>query len=122
MKVRSQERTVNDSACKDWLAYIELGGGSGSWARGKDRADTIRRLLRIFKSDWNGLIDFGGLEVGVIVADVTGLDQVYFDSCSVWTQPPAEEREPGKRPERTYLDKEKLEVVKHIYPGRPKKK
>ena len=120
-KVRSDERLVKAAPKHDWLAFILICAG-GTWARGEDRAETIRRCLKMAKSDWSSLVDFGGWEVNVIVGDVTGYDTLHFDDSGIWTQP--EKGEPGyqteRPPTRTYLPRERIEVVKHIYPGKPK--
>jgi hypothetical protein len=115
--VRLNERVVNDASTKDWLAFINVSGGGGSWARGADRQDTIRRCLRIFKSDWSGLLELAGAEVTVIVADVTGHDQVRFDDGGVWVEPFDKHSAA-----RNWLDRDRIDVVSHIYPGKPKKR
>ena len=118
-KVRAEKRGVKAAPVKDWLAHIPILAG-GTWARGEDRADTIRLCLKMAKSDWSSLVDFAGLEVAVFVGDVTGYDEVHFDSTGIFTIPEGGKR--GLNPDRIYLPKERVEVVKHVYPGTPKKR
>lgn len=95
----------------DWLAYIDLMAGSGTWARGADRDDTIRRVLRSFKRDWSQLFELRGAEVTVHVANVTGHERVTFASGNVF----AGDYGTGERIEP-------VEHIHHIYPGKPKRK
>jgi len=69
---------------KDWLAIILIGAGS-SYARGPDREDTISRCGKIAVSDWSTLYDLAGKETTVNVVDVTGHDEVWWDSRGVWS-------------------------------------
>jgi hypothetical protein len=95
----------------DWLAWIDCAAGGGSWARGADRADTIRRCLRLFKADWSSLYDLGGAEVVVNVVDVTGHDRVTFGGRGVFIGNYGDVR----------LDRT-IEQVRHVYPGKPKRR
>ena len=118
-KVRADARAVKPATKQDWLAHIPIGAG-GTWARGEDREETIRRCLRMCKSDWSSLYDLTGQEVSVIVGDVTGYDEIHFDSTGIFTIPEGGKR--GMNPDRNYLPKERVTVVQHIYPGKPKRK
>lgn len=103
------------AAEQDWLAYIPMGAG-GTWARGKDRQDTIRRCTRMCRSDWGSLYRLDGEEVDILVADVRGHDHVRFDQSGIWTEP---ENSDGNSPAaRTYLDKSLVTVERHTFPGR----
>jgi hypothetical protein len=69
-------------AVADFLAIIMVGAGS-SYARGPDREDCIERVKRTVVSDWQTLFDLGGKEATVNVVDVTGHDEVWWDSRGV---------------------------------------
>lgn len=103
------------AAEQDWLAYIPMGAG-GTWARGEDREDTIRRAVKMCRSDWGGLYQFSGEEIDILVADVRGHDHVRFDPNGVWTV--AEDSDGNSPAARTYLDQSLVEVVTHTYPGK----
>lgn len=66
----------------DFLAIIVVGAGS-SYARGPDRTDCIERVKRTVVSDWKTLFDLAGKEVTVNVVDVTGYDDLWWDSRGV---------------------------------------
>ena len=67
---------------RDFIAIILVGAGS-SYARGPDREDCIERVKRAAVSDWQSLFDLAGKEATVNVADVTGHDEVWWDSLGV---------------------------------------
>ena len=97
---------------QDWLAYIPMGCG-GTWARGKDREATIRRCVRMCRSDWGSLYKLAGAKVDILVADVRGHDQVRFDPSGIWTEP---EDSDGNNPaDRAYLDKSLVEVEQRTF-------
>lgn len=61
----------------DFLAVVLNAYGGGSFARGKDRAETIKRAAHIYKSDWKHLfknIGKKGSPLVVNVVDCTGFD------------------------------------------------
>lgn len=65
---------------KEWLAIIIGPYGGGSWARGRDMDVQIKRVCKIFKSDWKTLFKLPkGQEVKVVILDVTDRDHVYWD-------------------------------------------
>jgi len=67
---------------RDYLAIILVGCGS-SYARGSDRQDCIDRVRKIAVSDWKTLFNLKGKEATVNVVDVTGHDDVWWDSRGV---------------------------------------
>jgi hypothetical protein len=76
---------------KDYLVVITNYLGGGSWARGKDRADTIKRAANFYKRDWKDYfpkIGKKGTPVTVNVIDVTGLDTVEWDDRGFWVPDP----------------------------------
>lgn len=73
--------TVSKGA-RDFLAIILVGAGS-SFARGPDKADCIARVKKIAKSDWSTLFDLAGKKATINVVDVTGHDEVWWDSRGV---------------------------------------
>lgn len=61
----------------DYLAVVLNAYGGGSYARGKDRAATIKRAAQIYKGDWKHLfpgIGKKGSALKVNVVDCTGFD------------------------------------------------
>lgn len=63
---------------RDYLAVITTAYGGGSYARGPDRVDTIKRAAKLYKQDWKHLLKIGKT-VKVNVIDVTGHDEVSWD-------------------------------------------
>lgn len=64
----------------DYLAIVSHSYGGGSWARGKDKDDTVKRAARIFRSDWKSIFDIKkGSTVTVNLYDVDGSDEVTWD-------------------------------------------
>lgn len=100
---------------QDWLAYIPMGCG-GTWARGKDRKDTIKRCVRLCRSDWGSLYKLDGEQVDILVADVRGHDHVCFDPTGIWTEP--EDSDGNSPTDRAYLDKSLVAVERHTFPGK----
>lgn len=73
--------TASESG-RDFIAIIMVGAGS-SYARGPDKADCIARVRSIVVEDWATIFDLAGKEATVNVVDVTGHDEVWWDSRGV---------------------------------------
>lgn len=68
----------------DYIAIIRVLGGS-SFARGADRAATIKRAAKLAKSDWGKIAKLQrGDEIAVQVADLAGCDDVWWDGFSIY--------------------------------------
>lgn len=71
---------------REYVALITGPYGSGSWARGKDKEEQIRRACRIFTSDWKSLFQLKkGGKYKVNVYDVTDYDTVWFDGAGAYS-------------------------------------
>jgi len=88
---------------KDYLAYTIIGMG-GSWARGSDPEDVVRRCAKIAVCDWGHLYKLKGETIPIGLYDVTGHDRLAMDCRGVWAGdvniPMMEKRDvtlPGKR-------------------------
>lgn len=69
---------------RDFLVVVSLPYGGGSWARGKDREQTIQDCKRILKQDWKSLFKFKkGSKVLFNVLEVTGYNNVQWDDFGV---------------------------------------
>jgi hypothetical protein len=73
---------TDSKGARDYIAIILVGAGS-SYARGPDKADCIERVKRIAVSDWQTLFKLDGEEATVNVVDVTGHDEVWWDTVGV---------------------------------------
>ncbi|USM11507.1 hypothetical protein vBCbaSRXM_62 [Citromicrobium phage vB_CbaS-RXM] len=71
---------------RDYLAIILVGAGS-SYARGPDKEDVVKRVMKIVFSDWKSLFDLKGQTVSVNLYDVTGHDDVYWEARGVFAAP-----------------------------------
>ena len=74
----------------DYLAIVNLMAGAGSFARGPDRDDVLKRVKRILKQDWKSLYKFKkGTVIKANLIDVNGGDQVTwgFDGIYVDGKP-----------------------------------
>lgn len=94
---------------RDYLAVITNQFGGGSWARGADRADAIKRAARFYKKDWSHLFKVGkkGQVIKVNVIDVTGYDQIEWDDRGFWRTDPETKK-------LIALDR-KVDIVEHTY-------
>lgn len=96
--------TNANESVRDYLAFINTPYGGGSWARGEDRDDTIKRAALIFRSDWKHLFQIPET-IRVAIGDVTGHDEVIFGDSI------------GIKDRKTNEDlSERVEVVEFKYP------
>jgi len=65
-------------ADRNWLAIISA-NGCGSWARAETREEAVANVKRIFRADWKTLFQKPKEGVTVMVWDLTGYDQVWWD-------------------------------------------
>jgi len=64
---------------KDYLAVITV-NGVGSWARDPDKETAIKRVVKLFKSDFKTYFKLEkGKKITIDVLDVTGQDTVWWD-------------------------------------------
>lgn len=76
---------------KEYLAYTAIGHG-GSWARGPNADEQVRRCKTSVEQDWGSVFDLRGKEIGIGVWDVTDYDQLSMEHGGV--RPYYEERLP----------------------------
>jgi hypothetical protein len=101
--------TNAEDGARDYLAFINNQYGGGSWARGKDRDDTIKRAALIFRSDWKHLFVIPET-IRVAVGEVTGHDEVIFGDHI------------GIKDAKTNEDlSERVEVVEFKYPKKTRR-
>jgi hypothetical protein len=80
---RREVRTITAEK-KDYLAVIDV-SGVGSWARGPDKAKTIKDVVRIFKQDFKShFVLKKGTTLHIDVLDVTGHDKIRWDCRGFW--------------------------------------
>jgi len=60
------------SEVRDYLVVCDNGWAGGTWARGPDLEDCVKRCRRMFHSDWKHLFKLDGVEVTLTLFDVTG--------------------------------------------------
>jgi hypothetical protein len=64
---------------QDFIAVIMGPGASGSWARDADKDNAVRRVAKIFRSDFKSFGVTRKTPLTVNVVDVTGHDEVWWN-------------------------------------------
>jgi hypothetical protein len=79
--MKNAATTASDT--RDYLVLCDMGYGGGSWARGKDLEDCVKRCRLTVYSDWKHLFKLDGAEVTLSLFDVTGQDEVTMGNGEV---------------------------------------
>lgn len=75
---------MNETPKADWLAICSIDGVCGSFARGPDRDEVLRRLPRKLREDWGTMFKFPEILKAALI-DVNGYQEVYWGSDGIFS-------------------------------------
>lgn len=71
---------------KDYIAVVFVGTGS-SWARGDNKEEVAKRVMRNARKEWGDFYDFGSVKPRKVhVWDVTGFDKLWWDFTGMYPE------------------------------------